>query len=231
MVLTPSSPDIAAVAGVLADASRAAMALAMMDGRAWTAGELGRVAGVARSTATEHADRLVASGLCVEERQGRHRYLRLRDESVADVLERLGTLAPSSANPSGLRAVTRDEGLRAGRTCYRHLAGRLGLEVTHGLMHLDVLTPAFELGSAAPGWFADLGIDATLPEGRPRVRACLDWTERRHHMAGRLADELCATLIEREWLVRRLGTRAVVLTPDGRTELERRGLSLDKERS
>src|SRR4051794_10303955 len=118
-----SASDLAALAALLADQTRAAMCLALLDGRAWTAGELAAQAGVARSTATEHLHRLVEGGLLVEQRQGRHRYVRLADPSVAHLLEDLGArLEPRPAPVRGLRAATTNAALRRGRTCYDHLA-------------------------------------------------------------------------------------------------------------
>lgn len=186
-------PDVAAVCSVLADESRAAMALAMMDGRAWTLSELAVVAGIARSTATEHAHRLVGVGICADVRQGRHRYLRLRGPQVAEVLEGIGALAGPSPPPPTFRAVTRDAALRAGRTCYRHLAGALGVGLTDSLGQLDVITPSWELGLSGRDWFGGLGIDVLAPSRQPLLRPCLDWTERRPHLAGRLATR-CARL-------------------------------------
>lgn len=219
-----ATPDVPAVCSALADRSRAVMALAMMDGKAWTLSELAAIAGVARSTATEHAHRLVGVGICVEVRQGRHRYLRLRGPQVAEVLEGIGALAGPSTPPPTFRAVTRDAALRAGRTCYRHLAGALGVGLTDSLRQLDVITPSWELGASGRDWFSGLGIDVLAPSRQPLLRPCLDWTERRPHLAGRLGDALCATLLEQNWLKKRPGTRAVALTNEGRNELAERGI-------
>ena len=225
-----ATPDLTAVCSALADESRAAMALAMMDGRAWTVSELAEVAGIARSTATEHAHRLVAVGLCGEVRQGRHRYLRLRDPHVAEMLESIGALSSPAPPRATFRAVTRDAALRAGRTCYRHLAGALGVAVTDGLRELGVVTPAWELGPHGRSWFAGLGIDVRPSSRQPLLRPCLDWTERREHLAGALGDALCAALLEQNWVTRRPGTRAVSLTDQGRHALAERGMTWARER-
>src|SRR5688572_30450267 len=124
-----SAAGLAAFAGLIADPTRAAFCLALLDGRAWTAGELARHAGVAASTATEHLNRMLAGGLLVERRQGRHRYVELAGPHVAHLIEDLASQAPA-AEPAGdppqtLRAATATAALARGRTCYDHLAGRL----------------------------------------------------------------------------------------------------------
>jgi hypothetical protein len=219
-----ATPDLAPVCAALADQSRAAMALAMMDGRAWTVSELADLAGIARSTAAEHAHRLVAVGICVEVRPSRHRYLRLSDGRVAEVLQSIGTFAKLPPPRSTRRVVTGDAALRAGRTCYRHLAGALGVSLTARLREMGVITPTWELGPHGRDWFAGLGIDVRPSSRQPLLRPCLDWTERRDHVAGRLGDELCAALLERNWISRKPRTRAVALTDDGRDGLAVHGL-------
>ena len=215
----PSS--LAQLAALLADETRAAMCLALLDGRAWTAGELARHAGVARSTATEHLHRLTAGGLLAEERQGRHRYVRLADASVAALLEDMSArLAPDVTRPAGLRAVTASAALARGRTCYDHLAGRLGVAVTDALTARGLLDQAggFALTEAGLRWMAGQGL--RLDGGkRPVARACLDWTERRPHLAGVAGARLCERFMTRGWVARIGSGRAVRVTPDGRTAL------------
>src|SRR5262249_45914114 len=126
MLTTDGAAEMARLAGALAARTRASFCLALLDGRAWTAGELALRAGVARSTASEHLDRLVADGLIVEERQGRHRYVRLADADTAELIESLSARAPVPVGaPASLRAATAQTALQRGRTCYDHLAGRL----------------------------------------------------------------------------------------------------------
>ncbi|WP_035853440.1 ArsR/SmtB family transcription factor [Cryptosporangium arvum] len=211
--------DLASIASLLADETRAALCLALLDGRAWTAGELARHVGVAPSTTTAHLHRLVGGGLLTEHRQGRHRYVALADASVADLLEDLSArVEPRPAPPRGLRAVTADAALRRGRTCYDHLAGGLGVAVTDalvrdGLLDADVLTPA---GTA---WFTDTLGAPLRPGRRPTARRCLDWTERRPHLAGAAGAALCAAFLRTAW-IRRVGSgRAVRVTADGTAAL------------
>ncbi|MGW0671254.1 ArsR/SmtB family transcription factor [Streptomyces sp. NPDC002746] len=222
----PAAPRLAALAALLADETRAVFCLALLDGRAWTAGELARHASVAPSTASEHLGKLVAGGLLAEERQGRHRYLRLAGEQVAHLVEELaGQEAPGpAARPRTLGASGADSALARGRTCYDHLAGRIGLAITdamtaRGLLRQDT---GFALTDAGLDWFGALGIGLETRSRRPLVRGCLDWTERRPHLAGTAGAALCRHVLESGWCVRIGSGRAVRATPDGEQALAAR---------
>ncbi|MEU2610030.1 winged helix-turn-helix domain-containing protein [Micromonospora sp. NPDC007271] len=214
---------MAGLAALLADRTRAAFCLALLDGRAWTAGELARAAGVAPSTASEHLSRLVRGGLLTEERQGRHRYVRLAGPSVAQLIEDLAGHAPAPpAPPRTLRAASATTALAYARTCYDHLAGRLGVLVHDALLDRGVLdrTGGLALTPAGVAWLGELGVPVEpLRTGRrPLVRDCLDWTERRPHLAGALGAALCQRFLDLGWTVRGTG-RAVRLTLAGRPAL------------
>ncbi|MCX4773573.1 winged helix-turn-helix domain-containing protein [Streptomyces sp. NBC_01260] len=221
----PAAPRLAALAALLADETRAVFCLALLDGRAWTAGELARHASVAPSTASEHLGKLVAGGLLAEERQGRHRYLRLAGEQVAHLVEELaGQVAPAAAPPRTLGAAGADSALARGRTCYDHLAGRIGLAITdamtvRGLLRQDA---GFALTDAGLDWFGALGIGLENRSRRPLVRSCLDWTERRPHLAGLAGAVLCRHTLEAGWCVRIGSGRAVRATPEGERALAAR---------
>ncbi|HEX4791081.1 MAG TPA: helix-turn-helix domain-containing protein [Actinospica sp.] len=211
--------DLAALAGLLADSTRATFCLALLDGRAWTAGELARHAGVAASTATEHLHLLVSGGLLAEERQGRHRYVRLADEETAELVERLASAAPQRDHDGAhtLSAATRDKALARARTCYDHLAGTLGVAITDAMTERGLISWNAGLAVTEDGerWLSDLDIRLPRMSRRAPVRSCLDWTERRPHLAGSLGAALCARAFESGW-IRRIGTgRAVAVTPDG----------------
>ncbi|MEU2085076.1 winged helix-turn-helix domain-containing protein [Streptomyces albus] len=222
-------PDLAAVAQLLADGTRASFCLALLDGRAWTATELARHAGVAASTATEHLNALVRGNLLVEERQGRHRYVRLADAPVAELVENLAAMAPErSAPPRSLSAAGRRRALAHARTCYDHLAGTLGVAITDAMTERGLLDweHGLRLTGAGEGWLTELGV--TVPAGtrRPAVRSCLDWTERRPHLAGAVGAALCGHALGSGWILRIGTTRAVTVTPEGRQVLrDRLGLS------
>lgn len=216
--------DLAALAALFADETRAAFCLALLDGRAWTAGELARHARVAASTASEHLGRLVAGGVLAEERQGRHRYVRLADERVAHLVEDLAAhAAPVRAGelPRSLRAASAGSAMARGRTCYDHLAGRLGIAVTdamtvRGLLRQDT---GFALTDDGVRWFGALGIELARAGRRPMARGCLDWTERKPHLAGVAGAALCRHALAEGWCVRIGSERAVKVTADGERAL------------
>lgn len=215
-MIATSAPELAALAQVLASDARATMTLAMLDGRAWTLSELAAVAGVSRPTASEHIDRLVQAGLVEEVRQGRHRYARLGDAHVAETIEAFAALTDRvRPAPASLRAQRADRALRLGRSCYRHLAGQLGVALCDGMRKEGLLADDWTLTRAGRDWLLELGIVLPPASRRPLVRPCLDWTERRDHLAGVAADELLSALLRERWVIRQPDSRAIVLTPDG----------------
>ncbi|MFI1367837.1 ArsR/SmtB family transcription factor [Streptomyces griseochromogenes] len=209
---------LASLASLVADETRAACLLALLDGRAWTAGELARHAGVAASTLSEHLGKLVAGGLLAEERQGRHRYVRLADAQVAQLVEDLAAQVPAvRQRPRTLRESSAGSAMARGRTCYDHLAGRLGIAVTDALTERGLLRQdtGFALTDAGLEWFATVGIPLDRQGRRPLARACLDWTERRPHLAGAAGAALCRHALDAGWCVRIGSERAVKVTPSG----------------
>lgn len=212
--------DTAAVAGLFADRSRVAMIELLLDGRDHALSALAGAAGVAPSTAVGHLALLEQGGIVVSRRQGRNRLVRLAGPEVAAAYEALAELAPRTG-ATGLRDWTRREQLAAARTCYDHLAGRLGVALTDAALAADALTGDFALGPAAGAWFGRLGVDLdALPRGRrPLVRVCIDWTERREHLAGSLGAALCTALLDAGWVARTSATRALAVTPLGESEL------------
>lgn len=213
-------PDLAVVAGALADDTRAAIMTVLLDGTAWTAGELATAVGVAPSTASQHLDRLVAVQLVTERRQGRHRYLRLTDDRVAAAVESLAALAEARPAHPSLRARRADAELVAGRSCYRHLAGDLGVALADEWQRLGVVGRGWELTADGADWFTGAGVDVRPPAtGRDAVRPCLDWTVRRDHAAGYVADRFLTRALEAGWVRRGRHPRAIRLTAEGRTTL------------
>jgi DNA-binding transcriptional ArsR family regulator len=222
--------DLAALGRLLAAPARAAMVDALFDGRAWSVGELADAARVSPSTASEHLQALAAGGLVAGLREGRHRRYRLASDEIAGALESLSTLAPLRRSSNGLRAITRGEAMRAARTCYDHLAGRLGVAVADGLVQADVLRPAAQsFAPTAPGEgaLAAVGIDlgALARTRRPTALACLDWSERRPHLAGALGAALLGRLEAIGGLERLAPGRAVRLLPPGRALLGSLGVT------
>jgi DNA-binding transcriptional ArsR family regulator len=211
--------DIAAAAALLAEPARATLVSAVMHHGALPASDLAARAGVAPSTASEHLARLVAGGFLDSEKQGRHRYYRLADPAVAAAVEALALVAPQPPVRS-LREATRSELLRHARTCYDHLAGRVGVAVAQSLEADGTLVLRDEdyvIGPRADARLAKLGIDLAELNGRrrPLVRACLDWSEREPHVAGALGAAIASRLFELGWIKRHEGSRSVETTPDG----------------
>jgi DNA-binding transcriptional ArsR family regulator len=220
----PVDADVSVVASLFAERARADMALALLGGEALTAGELARTAGLSPSAAGPHLARLVEGNALAVERQGRHRYYRLADSAVAEVLEAMLALAPTRP-VSTLRDERRRSKLWAARTCYDHLAGALAVDlfdhlVDKGLLCADANT--LVVPPAGTEFFADLGIEvAKLRRGRrPLARPCLDWTERRHHLAGALGAAVFELLVGNRSLERESATRAVHVTERGGTFLQ-----------
>ncbi len=209
----------------MGDPSRASMLMALMSGEALTAGELAFRAGVALPTASGHLAQLAGGGLLAVTKQGRHRYYRLAGPAVAHAIETLSDLA-IQVFPSPRRAMPEDAPLRRARTCYDHLAGRLGVAVADGLVERRVLRRAdegFALVRRGSGeaFLGSWGIElASLERSRrPMVGACIDWTERRPHLAGALGAAIVERFLEAGWIRRRRDDRAVAVTPLGQRKL------------
>lgn len=221
-----AQPNIASTAFLIGDAARSAMLVALLEGRARPAGELARAAGVTAQTASSHLAKLLVGGLVVVETEGRHRYYRLADASVALALESLA--AVGQREPVHRRGATREsQKLEFARCCYDHLAGRLGVAVTRGLEKRAFIVPAagkqYEVTSVGAVWFAAFGLDVTAarPGRRGLARQCLDWTERQNHLAGPLGARLMGLLCSKRWIRRAPSSRAVEVMPDGWAGLRR----------
>jgi len=244
-VVHASAPSIAPVAALLADRSRARMVTALADGRALPASVLAQESGISASTASEHLGRLVAGGILQVERSGRHRYYRLAGADVAAAVEALSAIAPQPP-VSSLRQSTRAAALRRARTCYDHVAGRLGVALTASLLDRGALVRVdggagldraegdrlsapsrrcpFRLGPSAGDVLGAFGVDlAPLldrpADSRPLLRCCLDWSEQRYHLAGALGAAVLEQLLAAGWVRRAGPPRALELTPAGGDEL------------
>jgi DNA-binding transcriptional ArsR family regulator len=219
-----ANPDIAALGVLLADDARSSMLLALLGGDAISAGELARVAGVSPSGASAHLRRLREGGLVVDEVGGRNRFFRLASPELAEALEALARVAPPRP-PGDLRAAEVGHALKRARTCYDHLAGELGVALTEALVERELLASAGESYSVTPAgtsWFSGLDIDAAELERKRRsfARVCLDWSERRPHLAGSLGAAIAATFFARGWARRLPRGRAISVTPAGVAWLE-----------
>jgi DNA-binding transcriptional ArsR family regulator len=207
---------VAEVAALLADRSRVVMLGVMFDGCAHPVGELAASAGIAQSTASEHLARLARGGLVTVRTEGRRRLYAIADPKVATMLETVSALAPVPRT-SGLRSWNEMQLLRAGRTCYDHLAGRLGVGLADAAVRNGALTADYALVDETARWFQRLGVVLEdIPRTRrPFVRACVDWTERREHLAGTLGAAVCHALFANGWVASVPDSRAVRVTPTG----------------
>jgi DNA-binding transcriptional ArsR family regulator len=215
--------DLSAVGSLLSDRTRATILLTLLNGGMTSASALASRADVSRPLASAHLRKLTEGGLITVEPHGRHRFYRLSSQRVADALESLILLSPASAVTS-LRGSKESIGLQRGRLCYDHLAGRLGVALTRQLTDsgfLDKDGGDYEVTSAGATAFQGLGIDlATLrAQERPLSRACLDWSEKDHHLAGSLGAALTNELFRLGWLEGREASRIVMVTEVGRQGL------------
>ncbi|MDG4864717.1 helix-turn-helix domain-containing protein, partial [Streptomyces sp. T-3] len=190
----------------------------------WTATELARLAGVAPSTATGHLHQLVAGGLLEEERQGRHRYVRLSGPATAEMIESLASHAPMRPAPvRSLSDANRRRALAHARSCYDHLAGTVAVAITDAMTERALLTWDYgpSLSEDGKAWLRAMGIDDHRPRGscRAHIRTCLDWTERRPHLAGAVGAAFFQRALDAGWAARKGTTRVVVLTDAGRAVL------------
>ncbi|MBX9910333.1 MAG: ArsR family transcriptional regulator [Beijerinckiaceae bacterium] len=220
--MSTPGPYLAEIAHLMGDPARANMLQALMDGRALTAKELAFLAGVAPQTASGHLARLMQGGLLGVAVQGRHRYYRLAGPEVAAAIEGLMVLAGPASTPRRLSSRVGAD-LAEARTCYDHFAGRLGIAIHDALVaagHLTVSEGGYGLTAAGEAVFAGLGVAPVERKGRrAALRPCLDWSERRPHLAGSLAAALACRCFDMGWVLRRKDSRVVTLTPAGRAAL------------
>jgi DNA-binding transcriptional ArsR family regulator len=219
---------LAETAALVGEPARASMLMTLMDGRALTASELARAAGITPQTASGHLARLCTAGLLSIQRQGRHHYHRLASPAVAHMLETIMEVAQDSAPAPRRPVVTgpRDRAMRAARTCYDHLAGQLGVRLADCLSERGQVELSPEGGAVTPAglaFFREFGVDlGAMPahsggKGSVRVfcRPCLDWSERRLHIGGTLGAALAARCFNLHWLRRHDDSRAVAVTRAG----------------
>jgi len=216
-------PNIVGIAALIGDHARAEVLTALMTDRALTATELADIAGVTKQTISAHLAKLVEAGLVTVESQGRHRYFRLADRDVAQLLESLMGVAFRTGAVRA-RASPREPALRKARVCYDHLAGEIGVSIYEGLIKRRALVQGADglrLTAAGQRLFRKLRIDTDALSGQKRAfcRACLDWSERRHHLAGALGAALLARIVDLGWARRAKDSRVVFLTSNGERAL------------
>lgn len=208
-------PDIARIAALVADPARSMMLLALMDGRALTATELSGLAGITKQTASSHLAKLLDGEVLAVETQGRHRYFRLAGAHVAALLEALMVFSNDAAPP--VRTGPREPALQKARICYDHLAGEMGVALHDRALDAGWLSPDF--GVTDKGWAKmteiGLALEGLPRSNRPMCRACLDWSQRRHHLAGRVGKGMLDRMLALSWARRLPASRVISFTPDG----------------
>ncbi len=211
--------NMVAAATLIGDHARAKMLTALMGGRALTATELAGAAGITKQTGSTHLRKLLDARFVAMEAHGRHRYFRIADEEVAQLLEELMSFSARSSDRT-YAAGPKDPALRKARVCYDHLAGELGVLLYTSLFQrhaFDFDGATIALSPAGERLIADFGIDAHVvrSQKRPPCRVCTDWSERRHHLAGAVGAALLARVLERGWAVRDKSSRAIHFRPNG----------------
>jgi DNA-binding transcriptional ArsR family regulator len=216
-MMIPAETSFAPVAALLGEPARAAMMMALMDGSALSAKELAYAARVSAATASAHLRRLLGLGLVAVAPRGRNRYYRIASPRVAEMIEAMALAAPADP-PRPPFARTPPE-LRLARTCYDHLAGLLGVAIADSLQrrgHVVLADGGGMVTASGHRFLADLGVPLTAAGRRIFCRPCLDWTERRHHLAGTLGAALCRHCLDAGWVARQRDTRALVVATSGR---------------
>ncbi|MFL4471879.1 ArsR/SmtB family transcription factor [Tateyamaria armeniaca] len=213
-------PDISQIAALIGDPARANILTALMDGRALTASELATEAGVGLSTASGHLSKLSDADLICPRKQGRHKYFQLADDDVAGVLEALMGLA-ARRGATRVRTGPRDAQMQEARVCYNHLAGRMGVQMYRSMLGRGLLRETGEdvdLTQEGHGFASAFGVDVTgLRRARaPLCRSCLDWSERRNHLAGSLGRAMLSVMQEQGWMCPVQNSRAMRLTEKGK---------------
>ncbi len=233
-----TTSGFAATAALVGDPARAAMLSVLMDGRALTATELACAAGITPQTASGHLARMTDAGLLAMERQGRHRYHRVASGTVARMLEGIMAVAAERAARPEARPVgavfvgPRDKALRLARTCYDHLAGQVAVAMADRMVergHVELSPDGGAVTEAGAMFLQGLGVDLGAARGRAArrnggklfCRPCLDWSERRPHLAGALGAALCNACLANGWMRRTGGTRALAITPAGQRALRK----------
>ncbi|QED46143.1 ArsR/SmtB family transcription factor [Cytobacillus dafuensis] len=212
--------NVALIASLVSEASRAAILTVLLDGRFHPASELAYMAGIKPQTASFHLAKMVEAKVVTVEKQGRHRYYGINNQEVAHVMESLLSITPPIEIKS-FKQASENKALRKARTCYDHLAGNLGVQLTDALLKQGVIyeeKEGFTVSEKGKMFFTEFQIDLRKTKSKRRSFAhkCLDWSERRHHLAGALGNALLERLLELNWIQRLPATRAIKITNAGK---------------
>lgn len=214
--------EFSKISGLIGDKARSIMLWSLLDGKAYTATELAVSANVSRQSASNHLSKLMQAELVAVEKQGRHRYFRLANEQVAQVVESIAGLIPN--RKIEIRRSAAGEKLAFARTCYDHLAGELSIHLTRHLLENKIVmlnNTEFEVTEPGSRWFGALGIDVETLRNKKRsfAHTCLDWTEREYHIAGALGAAILQNFLAKDWVRRKGNTRELIITGLGQTKL------------
>lgn len=211
------------IAALLGDKSRAVMLWCLLDGRAYTASELAICANISAQSASNHLAKMINANMLAVEKQGRHRYYRYASAEVAQVIESMASLVTLNDENKRLRKPAQNDFTYA-RTCYDHLAGKFGVDLTASLVHNNILSideKRYAVTTEGITWFQAIGINPE--EGKSQKRSfahqCLDWSERKHHLAGALGALLLDGLLKKDWIRRKQSSREVIITSIGKRQL------------
>lgn len=212
------------IASLIGEPARAKMLWSLLDGKAYTATELSIYADVSAQNASMHLSKLVDSEFLTVERQGRHKYYRFARPEVAYAIEAIANLVPPKAVA---QTVSENTSIKFCRTCYDHLAGKVAVEITQVLINRKIIVPGnglYEVTTKGEKWFDEMDVSiAELKTGkRMFARQCLDWSERRHHLAGALGAAFLQAMLKKKWIKRIKDSRITVLTNEGRLALHKR---------
>ena len=212
--------NVAMIASLVSEPSRAAILTVLLDGRFHTASELAHMAGIKPQTASFHLAKMTEAQVVTVEKQGRHRYFGIQNPEVARVMESLLSIAPPVQIKS-FKQASENKAIRLARTCYDHLAGHLGVQIMDSLIEKGLLSEGqdtLHVTEKGEAFFTDFQIDLTQIQKKRRSfsHKCLDWSERRHHLAGALGSALLDRLLTLHWIERLPTTRAIRITADGK---------------
>ncbi|WP_315822371.1 helix-turn-helix transcriptional regulator [Paraflavitalea speifideaquila] len=222
--------QFAAMATLIGEPARATMLWSMLDGRAYTAGELALMAGISPQSASNHLTKLMEADLLKMEKQGKHRYYRFAKSEVATALEAISQLIPGKEQVHPSKSFKNGD-IQYARTCYDHLAGKVAVNLTQGLVQQKIIhlrEDEYEVTTKGTTWFEELGIDIADLKQQKRLfaRPCLDWTERKHHLAGALGAALLDQMLALNWLRRKAHERTVILTAKGEKAVAQLGIHI-----
>lgn len=217
------SHQFKSVASLIGEPVRATVLWSLLDGRAYTATELAIVADVSPQSISMHLNKLVKENLLAVEKQGRHCYYRFSKPEVAYVIEAMANLLPTDKMKAVHESADSMSSIKYCRTCYDHLAGKIGVAITEQLLNQKIISShekQYDVTAKGIKWFEDIDVSVSALKSKRRVfaRQCLDWSERKPHLAGSLGAALLAKMLELGWIRRTKNSRAITITSKGQTQ-------------